>query len=73
MTKQQTNTLGDALPAEMKRIREVVIPAYQSIGAPGRFGLTMINAELTQAEKALESGEVVTMIAAYASLEEIQG
>ena len=66
-----TNTLGDALPREMKRIREEVIPAYQSIGVAGVPGLMLINAYMTQAEKALAEGDVVAMIAAYAALREI--
>jgi len=66
------DSLGTALPAEMKRIREVVLPAYQSLGLVGQFGLVMINADLTRAEEALASGDVAAMIKSYASLREIE-
>ena len=33
------DTLGDALPREMARVRDVVMPAYQSIGPAGAFAL----------------------------------
>ena len=65
-------TLGDALPAKMKEIREVHIPAYQSIGSAGGFAIAMMNLSLTRAEKALAEGDVVEMIAAFKELEEFK-
>lgn len=64
------NTLGDALPARMKEIREEYIPVYQSIGPTGRFAIEMMNASLTKAEKALVDGDVVAMIEAYKELQD---
>ena len=55
-------TLGDALPKEMKRIREDVIPAYQQIGPAGAFALAMMNNSLTHAEKAMMEGDVARMV-----------
>lgn len=65
-----TTTLGDALPARMKEIREVFIPAYQSIGPASEFAIAMMNASLTRAEKALADGDVVAMIEAYKELQD---
>ena len=61
-------TLGTALPAKMKEIREVHIPAYRSIGPNGQFAIAMMNAALTQAEQAMAQGDVVEMIRAYEEL-----
>lgn len=62
------HTLGDALPAEMARVRDVVMPVYQEIGPPGIFALTMMRASLDAATKALAEGDVVAMIEAYEDL-----
>ena len=32
-------SLGEALPAEMARVRDHIMPAYIEIGPPGRFAL----------------------------------
>lgn len=61
-------TLGDALPAKMREIRETYIPAYQSIGPAGGFAIAMMNQALTRAEKAMAEGDTVEMIAAYEEL-----
>lgn len=65
-------SLGTALPAEMKRIREVVIPAYQSIGPAGQFALAVMQYTLTVAEKMMAEGDVVGMIRAYQELKEFE-
>jgi molybdopterin converting factor small subunit len=72
MTDNQTlnQTLGDALPAEMARVRDEVMPAYAEIGAAGRVALMMMRAELDAAAKAMAEGDVVAMLAAYKSLKE---
>lgn len=61
-------TLGDELPREMARVRDKVMPAYQSIGAAGTFALTMMRADLDAAAKALAEGDVVAMLRTYQSL-----
>ena len=63
-----TESLGTALPAKMKEIREVYIPAYQSIGPAGGFAIAMMNQALTKAEKAMIEGDTVAMIACYKEL-----
>ncbi|WP_395175556.1 hypothetical protein [Roseibium alexandrii] len=67
-----TETLGDALPAKMKEIREVYIPAYQSIGPTGGFAIAMMNAALTRAEKAMSEGDAIAMLAAHKELSEFK-
>ena len=58
-------SLGTALPSEMSRVRDELIPMYESIGAPGIFALTMMRQELDTAATALAEGDVVQMIRSY--------
>jgi len=66
-------TFGDALPKEMARVRDHILPRYVEIGPAGMFGAAMIRANLDAAARALASGDVVAMIAAYRSLQECMG
>ena len=66
----QVDTLGDALPREMARVRDRVMPAYVEIGTAGMFALTMMRADLDRAAKAMAEGDVVEMIRVYQSLKE---
>lgn len=61
-------TLGDALPKEMARVRDELMPLYQSIGPAGGFALAMMRAELDRATKALAEGDLPTMIQSYEAL-----
>lgn len=61
-------TLGDALPREMSRVRDQVMPPYLAIGPGGRFALMMMRAALDDAARAMAAGDVVDMIRAYESL-----
>lgn len=63
-----SESLGEALPKEIARVRDQVIPAYEAIGAPGRFALIMIRADLDRASKAMIEGDVVEMIRVYEAL-----
>jgi len=65
-----TDTLGDALPREMARVRDVVMPAYVEIGPAGIFALTMMRQALDGAARAMAEGDVVAMIRWY---EELKG
>jgi hypothetical protein len=67
---EEQSSLGTALPAEMKRVRDELIPMYESIGAPGIFALTMMRTELDIATKALAEGDVIQMMKSYESLKE---
>jgi hypothetical protein len=59
-------TVGSALPKEMTRIRDVLIPQYQSIGPAGGFAIMMMRNELDRATKALAEGDVVAMVKSLA-------
>ncbi len=64
-------TLADALPKEMARVR-TVLGHYKEIGPPGAFGAMMIEQELSAADKAIMAGDLVAMIRAYNALREIK-
>lgn len=61
-------TLGEALPKEIARVRDQIMPAYIEIGPPGQFALAMMRAALDAASKAMIEGDTVAMIAAYQEL-----
>jgi len=63
-------TLADALPKEMARVREV-LGNYKEIGPAGMFGAAMIEQNLRAADAAVMSGDVVAMLRAYNALKEI--
>ena len=64
-------SLGEELPKEQARVRELLV-AYQSIGVPGRFGAIMIEQALQRADRAVMSGDVVSMIQSYNELKECE-
>jgi molybdopterin converting factor small subunit len=65
----ETKTLGDALPAEMARVRDEVMPVYATT-PNGQLALMLMRRDLDAAAKALAEGDVVAMFAAY---EELKG
>ena len=66
----EARTLGDALPAEMARVRDEVLPSYLSLRPSGMFGATAIRADLDAAAKAMAEGDTVAMLRVYQSLKE---
>lgn len=66
--EREKQTLGDALPAEMARVREL-LPFYDEIPT-GIFAATMMRADLDAAAKALADGDVIEMIRVYQSLKD---
>ncbi len=58
---EQSKSLGEALPLEMARVRDEVMPAYRDIGPPGRPALLMMQQALDGAAKAMVEGDVVDM------------
>lgn len=65
-------SLGEALPRECARVRNI-LGIYRSLpNNAGAFGAAMIEQELAAADKAMISGDVVAMIAAYKVLKEIE-
>lgn len=68
-----TESLGTALPKEMARVRDHVLPHYDELpGGVGRFGAMMIRADLDRATKALAEGDVVEMLRVYETLKECE-
>jgi len=51
------DTLGDALPREMTRVRDEVMSAYIEIGQPVAFALAMMRRDLDAAQKAMIEGD----------------
>lgn len=67
MNSLTTETLADALPREMERVREL-IPQYQSIGAAGTFAIVCMRQDLLHAAAAIADQNTVEMIRAYQAL-----
>jgi hypothetical protein len=67
-----SESLAEALPKEMERVR-VVLGHYKEIGPAGMFGAGFIEADLREADRAVMSGDVVRMIQAYEKLKDIKG
>lgn len=67
-----TTTLGEALPLEMARVRDKVLPFYLEIGLGGSFGAMTIRDALDRAARSLAEGDVVAMIHSYKELQEIE-
>ena len=65
---QPPRSLAEALPAEMARVRDVVMPPYIEIGPAGAFALAVMRQSLNEAAKALAEGDVVAMIRCYEDL-----
>lgn len=69
-------TLGDALPLEMARVRDEVLPAFLELrGLPNVIcepQIAMIRASLDFAANAMARGDVVAMIRAYNDLKEYE-
>jgi len=61
------DTLADALPREMARVRDL-IPIYESIGPTSIFAVTLMKKALDRAAVASAAGDVVEMIRALEEL-----
>ena len=64
-------SLGEALPKEQERVREV-LQGYREIGPAGTFGAVMIEQSLRAADQAVMSGDLVAMMRCYEDLKGIQ-
>ena len=60
--------LGEALPKEMARVRDEVLPHYLAIGNAGLFAVAVMRSDLDAAAKAMAEGDIPLMMAAYESL-----
>ncbi len=61
-------TLGEALPYEMARVRDKVLPEYVKIGPSGAIACLLIRADLDMAAKALAEGDLVEMMKVHLAL-----
>jgi hypothetical protein len=61
-------SLAEALPKEVARVRDEVLPVYLALGSLGMAGVTMMRAELDAASKAMIEGDVVAMLLIYQKL-----
>lgn len=66
---KKVGTLGEALPLEMARVRDQVLPVYLECGLGGLFAATMMRKALDDAAKAMIEGDVVAMLRAYQDLQ----
>ncbi len=72
-TNGKTMSLGTALPAEMTRVRDEIMPLYIEIGPPGAMALMLMRADLDTAAKAFAEQDTVTMIQIYEKLKGWEG
>ena len=66
-------TLGDALPAKIKEINEVIIPAYVEViphSPMTALTVAIMRHEVQEAIEALASGDLPRMIRAYANIKD---
>jgi len=70
ITGGMSESLGEALPREMARVRDEVMPAYEEIGPSGAFALAFMRADLDAAARAMAEGDVVAMLRVYQSLKD---
>lgn len=68
MNADKPGSLGEALPYEMARVRDKVLPMYLEIGLPGVPAATMMRMSLDAAAKAMAEGDVVAMLRCYEDL-----
>ena len=61
--------LVEGLNKELDRCRELV-ELYKAIGPAGTLGRMSIEASIKEGKEAMESGDTVRMVRAYARLEE---
>ncbi len=62
-----TETLADALPKEMARVR-TVLGYYKELGPVGSIGAAFIEQDLREADQAVMSGDLVRMIQSLKTL-----
>jgi len=64
---RSSETLADALPREMERIRNEVMPVYQTIPT-GALAVLMMKQDLLRASAAISEQDTVAMIRALDAL-----
>lgn len=64
------STLGDELPKEITRVRDVLIPAYLECGPAGAFAVAGMRADLDRASKAMIESDVIEILRVYQALKD---
>ena len=64
--RENPTSLGEALPAEMTRVR-AIIPAYQAVPT-GFIAVALMNASMDAAQRAMAEGDVIAMLRSYEDL-----
>jgi hypothetical protein len=68
-----TDSLGEALPKEQARVRELIIQYRDPmLGRAGGFAAALMEQDLKQTDEAVMSGDVVEMLRMYQKLREWQ-
>lgn len=67
MTESKPMSLAEALPLEMARVRDEVLPHYTP-AVNGQFAATMMRADLDLAAKALAENDIAGMVTALENL-----
>lgn len=65
-------TLGEDLPKQMARVRDELLPLYESIGPAGLFAAALMRQALDAAACAMAEGDVVQMLRAYQTLKDFK-
>jgi len=72
MTEITSESLGEALPREMARVRDEVLPAYMEANkmpqANCDFAIASIRIDLNEATRAMAEGDLQSMIVLYQRL-----
>lgn len=68
----EIQSLGEALPKEMTRVRDVLMPQLIAIGPSGQFALMFMRAALDAAQRAMAEGDVIAMLRCYKKLKEYE-
>lgn len=65
------SSLGEEFPKQQARLREL-LKTYQSLGAVGKFGATVIENCLQRADKAAMEQDIYKMMSIYKEMENFE-
>jgi hypothetical protein len=76
MKQRQEGDMGEnlieSIQGRVAKMREEYIPAYQSIGPEGVFGVAMMRAAIQRAEKAVAAMDTVEMVSSLQELRDFK-
>ena len=66
-----SETLGEALPKEQARVRELIVQYRDPmLNGAGRFAALLMEADLAEADRIIMAGDIVGMVRIYQKLKE---